>query len=157
CSKKIWDTAAKSGGTIDPATAAHAMSQPADSPVPATCPPGLRTAWQELLKDGGIAYLRRLMFRDVAETLATQIRADVDRQLDEFSSNLAARVAAERKRLSMGSSELKAAVTCYHVVLELRVALATRPQEFPILIQEGERLRKSLADLYDTGSTVDLL
>jgi hypothetical protein len=157
CSKKIWDAAVKNGGTIDPATAAHAMSQPADSLIPATCPPGLHTAWQELLKDGGISYLRRLMFRDVAETLAAQIRADVDRQLDEFSANLAARVAAERKRLSMGSSELQAAVTCYNVVLQLRVALGTKPQEFPILIQEGERLRKALADLFDTGSTAELL
>src|SRR5207253_827510 len=72
-------------------------------------------------------------------------------------SGLAARIAAERKRLSMGSSELQAAVTCYNVVLQLRVALGTRPQDFPILIQEGERLRKALADLFDSGSTAELL
>jgi hypothetical protein len=157
CAKKIWDVAAAAGGTADPAAAARMMNQSADHPVPATCPPGLQNAWKELLKDGGISNVRRLMFRDVAESLAGEIRQDVDRLLDEFNSGLAARVAAERKRLSMGSSELQAAVTCYNVVLQLRVALGTRPQDFPILIQEGERLRKALTDLFDSGDVGQLL
>src|SRR5207237_2343867 len=55
CSKKLFDMAMSTGGTADPAAAAQAMSQPADSPVPATCPPGLQNAWRELLKDGGIS------------------------------------------------------------------------------------------------------
>ncbi len=156
-SKKLWDAAVKAGGSADAGLAAQTMNQTAESPIPASCPAGLRAAWQELLKDGGISHIRRLMFRDVAETLAAQIRQDADRLLDEFGVTLKARVAAERKRLGMGTSELQAAMTCYNVVLQLKVALGTRPQEFPILIQEGERLRKSLSTLFDTGSTAELL
>lgn len=157
CSKKIWDSAVKGGGAADPALAAQMMNQPPDNPVPQTCPPGLHAAWNELLKDGGISSVRRLMFRDVAETLAAQIRQDVDRLLEEFSVGFAARVAAERKRLSLNSNELQAAVTCQHVVMELKVALAARPQDFPILVQEGERLRARLSELFDSGDVGKLL
>ena len=156
-SKKIWDAAVRGGGVADLAQAALSMNQTAADPTPATCPPGLHDAWKELLKDGGISNIRRLMFRDVAETLAAQIRIDVDRAFDDFAAGLAARVAAEKKRLSMGSGELQAAMTCYNVVLQLKVALGSRPQEFPILIQEGERLKKALADLFDSGNVGELL
>ena len=118
------------------------MSQTADDPVPATCPPGLRQAWLELLKDGGISNVRRLMFRDVAETLAAEIRQDVDRLLDDFSAGLAARVAAEKKRLSMGSSELQAAVTCYNVVLQLRVG----PRRVRVEVTDGNPKAATLAN-----------
>ena len=157
CSKKVWDAADRAGGAADPAFAAQTMNQTAESPVPATCPPGLRAAWMELLKDGGVSHLRTLMFREVAETLAGQIRQDVDRHLADFGTAFASRVAAERKRLAMGGSELQAAVTCYNVVLQLRAALATRPAEFAILTQEGDRLRHELTARFDQVSPPELL
>lgn len=157
CSKKIWDGVDPSTRAAEARFAAQTMSQAADAPTPESCPPGLRAAWQELLKDGGISNLRRLMFQDVAETLAAQIRQDVGRLLDQFGAEFAARIAAERKRLSMGSTELQAAATCFNVVLQLRAALGTRPGEFPILVQEGERLRQALTDLFERGSPPELL
>src|SRR5262249_7260680 len=86
-----------------------------------------------------------------------QIRRDVERKLGEFESNLASRVAAERKRLSMDTSELQAVATCYKVVLQLRAALGTRPAEFPILIQKGEDLRNRLTEQFERGSPAELL
>ncbi|MBX9581191.1 MAG: hypothetical protein K2X87_12850 [Gemmataceae bacterium] len=156
-SKKVWDAVDAAAGRADPAFAARTMGQPAESPVPPTCPPGLRAAWMELLKDGGVGLLRRLMFQEVAETLAGQIRQDVDRLLTDFGTAFAGRVAAERKRLAMGGSELQAAVTCYNVVLQLRAVLATRPAEFAILTQEAERLRHELTGLFDRTSPRELL
>lgn len=157
CSKKIWDAAAKSGGTADPAFAAQTMSQNPADPTPQSCPPALRPAWAELLKDGGISSARRLMTQDVAEALAGEIRADADRLLEKFSADLKHRTAGERKRLSMGTSELQAAVTCYNVVLQLRTDLTTRPHTFPALVEEGHRLRQGLTALFDGGSPAELL
>jgi len=157
CSKKLWDAAVKTGGTAERVFAAQTMSQTADAPVPPVCPAGLRPAWQELLKDGGISNLRSLMFREVAEALAAQLRRDADRLLDAFSAALAQRVAVERKRLAMGTTELQAAATCYGAVLQIRTALASRPHEFPALISEGDRLRQELAGVFDRGSPPELL
>ncbi len=157
CSKRIWDKAAASGGAVEPAFAAAMMSQTADAPVPETCPPGLRGAWTDLLADGGVGRIRALMFKDVAEALAGQIRQDVAARLGQFEQQFAARVKAERDRLSMDDGDLQAAMTCLNVVLQLRATLATRPADFPILVQEGERLRRALADLFDTGSTAEVL
>lgn len=157
CSKKVWDAVDRQTGVADPRTAAQTMYQSADAPVPDTCPLGLRAAWGELLRDGGISHLRRLMFRDVAEALARQIRDEVGRLLEEFHSALAARVAAERKRLAMDSTELQAVATCYNVVLQLRAALGTGVAGLPILLQEGERLRRTLTDQFERGSPPDLL
>ncbi len=158
CSKKLWDAAAQQPTkTADPEFAARTLSQPAESPVPAACPPGLRPAWQELLRDGGISHVRRLMFDEVPSSLAAQIRRDVTRLIEEFSEGFAGRVAAARRRLTMDHSELQAAFTCRTVVQHLLVALGPRLDGAPILIQEGERLRRALAELFDSGSTTELL
>lgn len=152
--KKVFDAAA---GGAPPAVAASILGQPADAPVPATCPPELRPAWDDLLHDGGVARLKRLMLREVAETLAGQIRAEAGRALDEFSAALAARAAAERKRLKMDRAALQAAVICHSTVLGLRAALAARPHDFPVLFQEGEVLRGALARLFEPAAATELL
>jgi hypothetical protein len=156
-SKKIWDAAVKAGGTADPAAAASTMCQPVANPIPDSCPPGLRTAWQELLKDGGVSLIRRLMFQDVAVTLAAQIRTDVDQKVEEFAREFTAKVTAEQKRSTMNQSDLQAAMTCYYAVLNLRVALATRLAEFPVLVRETEVLRHALGELFVTGATPEVL
>lgn len=156
-SNDVWPLAVASGGTADRAQAAARLKQSPDKPVPDMCPPGLRSAWEELLKDGGISYISRLILTDVAQALAKQIRQDVDKELDRFTAGFAARVSAERKRLTMGATELQAAFTCYSVVLQLKVTLGARLSEFPILIQEGERLRASLTGVFEKNAPPELL
>ena len=163
CSKKIWD-AARAGqpsplaaSHADPAAAAQIMGQPAASPVPEACPPGLRPAWNELLRDGGIGHLRTLMFRDVATALAAEIRRDVSRLLDEFHAEFERRVAAARRRLTMDRSELIKAMTCRNVVLNLRGDLGTRPGDFAVLAEQGDRLRQVLTALFEAGDAAKLV
>ena len=155
-SKKIWDAATKSRGKADPAFAAQTMSQSAAAPVPEACPPGLRPGWMELLKDGGVSLIRRLMFEDIATALAAQIRDDVGRLLGEFTREFDGRVAAERKRAAMNQGDIDAAQTCYYTVLSLRADVTTKPEEFRAA-QEMERVRQSLAGLFDTQATPEVL
>jgi len=157
CSSRIWQNVDPGTGMAEPAGAALTMSQSREKPVPESCPPGLRKAWEDLLKDGGVTRLRHLMFDDVATALASEIRRDVGRKLDEFHSEFAFRIEAERKRLSMDKGELQAANTCRNVVMNLWTTLATRPNDHPILLQEGERLRKSLLETFEQGGPPALL
>lgn len=156
-SKKIWDARDPGTNLADSAFAARTMNQSGERPIPESCPEGLRNAWNELLKDGGISRIRRLMFEEVAHSLAAQIRRDVAALVEEFESTFASRVMTERRRLSMASEDLQAAMTCYSVVLQLQKELSARLTEFPILLQEGERLRQSLARLFDEGTLSEVL
>lgn len=156
-SKRIWDAAVAGGGIADLALSAQLMSQSAAAPTPPDCPPGLRGAWQDLLKDGGISRLRDLMFREVADALAGQIREDADRLLSEFERDFRARVAAERKRATMSATDLLAPTTCYTALLSLRAELANRPDRFAGLRTEMSRLRQSLEELFDNQATPERL
>lgn len=157
CSKKIYDLAVSHGGTAPPDQAARFMSQPADQPVPSSCPEGLRRAWSELIKDGGISYLRELMFRQVPGTLAQEIQDQVRRTLSGFRETLARRVDAERRRLTLDCTQIQAVNTCRTAVSALRVQLADRPCEFPILVQETARLRQSLTTRFEQDTPRELV
>lgn len=157
CSKKIWDEAKdRQPPLAAPAVAARIMSQASAEPPP-TCPVGLRPAWGELLRDGGIGRIRALMFEEVAATLAGQIRADVAEGLTRFESDLAHRLELERTRLEGGHDLHKRAMTCYNVVLQLRHGLSSRLTDFPILVQQGEQLRSRLSALFEDADTAQTL
>lgn len=156
-SKKIWDAAVSAGGVAESSFSAQTMSQSTASPVPETCPPTLSGVWQELLRDGGVSLIRKLMFQEVAVSLAGQIRAEVDRSLESFSREFTALVAAEQKRAKMNQSDLQAAMKCYYAVLNARVGLTIRMSEYPVLVREVERLRLSLSQLFDSGAGAEVL
>ena len=135
-----------------PAWAAKRMRQSADRPVPETCPPELRPAWEALLADGGIGRLRTLITDDVAESLAAEIRAAADRDLKHVRRELDKRVAAEKARLAGGSQLYEKVYTCRAAVMSLVQSLTDEPGGFG-MAQTAEEFRGRLRRLLDNDET----
>lgn len=155
CSNQLWKEAGR--GQLTRESAARQLRQTADVPVPVSCPELMRPAWEQLLKDGGITHVRGLMFQTVARKLAGQIRDDVAKDLERFQLDLEHRVAAEKRKLAGGAELFQKAMTCYGVVLQLRVGLTSRPAEFPILVQQGEHLKRRLSEFFDNPATAQVV
>ncbi len=141
------------------ARAAHAaerLRQTADKPVPESCPPELRAAWEALLADGGIGRLRRLVTDDVAVSLAAEIRATAERDLERVRKELVKRVAAEKAKMAGGLQLYEKVKTCRAAVGSLRQVLTKEPGAFGML-QTAAELRARLTLLLDTEDNRNLL
>ncbi|OWK36463.1 hypothetical protein [Fimbriiglobus ruber] len=134
------------------AWAARRLKQPADRPVPETCPPELRAAWEALVEDGGISRLRALVTTDVARSLAAEIRAAVERDLAKIRRDLDHRKATEKARLAGGGQLHEKVGTCRAVVMSLEQALTDEPGSFG-MTQRAEELRGRLRQLLDNPET----
>ena len=119
-SKRIWDNALKNGGQADPRWACEMLGQPPDQPIPACCPENMRKAWEELLKDGGISHLRRLIFERVPRSVAAEVRQDVERELDRFHQTLEHRLQTEKRRRCLDPQERVDIQKCYTEVNRLQ-------------------------------------
>jgi len=134
------------------AYAAKQMKQSPDKPVPETCPPELRPAWEALLADGGIARLRKLITDDVGASLSAEIRATAVRDLEKVRRELDKRVAAERARQAGGSLLHEKVGTCRAAVMSLEQTLTDEPGAFGML-QTAEEFRARLRRLLDNDET----
>ncbi len=155
CSNELSKKASR--GTLTRGSAAEALKQTGEVPTPPSCPAGLQPAWEELLADGGIGRLRRLMLHDVAVSLAGLIRKEAADGLTRFEEDLTHRIEIERKKLLGGAELFQKAMTCYGTVLQIRVGLTSRPADFPILTQQGDQLRRKLSALFDDPNIIQVL
>ncbi len=138
------------------AYAAKQMKQTPDKPVPETCPPELRPAWEALLADGGIGRLRKLITDDVGASLSAEIRVTAERDLERVRKELDKRVAAEKARQAGGSQLHEKVGTCRAAVMSLEQSLTDEPGAFGML-QSAEEFRARLRRLLDNDETRKVL
>ncbi len=134
------------------AWAAERLKQSIDRPIPETCPPELRPAWEALLADGGIGQLRKLITDDVADSLSNEIRLSAERGLEKVRKELDRRVAAEKARLAGGSQLHEKVENCRVAVALLARTLTVEPGAFGML-QSAEEFRGRLRLLIDNPQT----
>ena len=134
------------------AYAAKQMKQTAEKPVPETCPPGLRSAWEALLADGGLSQLRKLVTNDVADTLSKEIRASAQRDLEAVRKQLEKRVAAEKARLAGGSQLHEKVDNCRVAVSLLARSLTDEAGAFG-MAQSSVAFRDRLRGVVDNEQT----
>jgi len=118
--KRIWENALRNNGRANLEQACDLVGQTPERPIPACCPENMRSAWEELLRDGGISYLRRLIFEHVAQSVAAEVRQDVERRLQRFDERLEHHLRAEELRRRLDPEALRNIQTCYSEVLRLQ-------------------------------------
>lgn len=124
--KRIWENALRNKGRANLEQACDFVGQTPERPIPACCPENMRSAWEELLKDGGISYLRRLIFEHVARSVAAEVRQDVERKLKRFHEKLEQHLQAEELRRRLDPEALRNIQTCYSEVIRLQRDLLLR-------------------------------
>ena len=139
------------------AMSARMLCQTPEQPFPEVCPQNLRSAWEELLSDGGIERIRRLMNQDVAKTLSSEIQSDAIRRLVDFDDQLERAVEAERARQEGGAELLEHVNLCLQTVLDLSNRLGRRLSGFDLLLQLGEQLRGSLNGMFERPEQIQVL
>lgn len=142
-SNTLYEYAAAAGGTLSEADAARYMRL-GNQPFPETLPDSLKPAWAELLRDGGVAHLRKLVTHEVAASVATQLRAAAKRDLSSLRSDVAHLV--KTVNTAVAPTTRRNAVLCHNAILRLRDGLARQPGDFAALVQIREDLRTALTE-----------
>ena len=115
-----------------------------DKPFPDSLPASLKTAWEALLTDGGVAHLRHLVTTDVASSVAEKIRADAHKDLVGLQKDIGHLVKAATA--TVAPTTRRNAVQCEMAILRLRDGLVRQPAEFSFLAQVRDELRTALAE-----------
>ena len=98
-------------------------------------------AFQHLLEDGGISYLRKLILETISEAVPVKSRQAPSDELKQFERRIDAhRLETEQRRVKGGRQQRDQAIQCHDMIQELLMELGTRTEFFRPL---AEHLRKS--------------
>jgi hypothetical protein len=156
-SKRIWDNALQNNGKAEITLTCTLLGQRPESPIPSCCPEELRKAWQELVKDGGISYLRQLIFERVARSVADEVRQDVERKLKRFQERLDYHLQAEQMRRHLDPEALRNLQLCFSEVSRLSRDLLLRWREYTAARAELDKYRdQELKNVIESLEQVNL-
>lgn len=142
-SNTLFEYAQTTGGALPKEEAARYMRL-GERPFPETLPDSLKTAWSELLRDGGVDHLRKLVTTTVAESVAAEIRASARKEIASLAKDVAH--LAKTATASVAPTTRRNAVLCHNAILRLRDGLARQPGDFPALARVRDDLRTALAE-----------
>lgn len=131
-SNKVFALPKDANGRVPIDRAADRLGVPAADPIPPKCraDSGLAEAFGQLIADGGIAHLRQLIRRTVADAVAAQIGGGARRELDSLADELTRKIETENRRVSGGRQQRDHAITCHDTVLELLLEVGTHNELF---------------------------
>jgi GTPase SAR1 family protein len=144
-SRRLIDTAQEA--PLELSRAAGLLGLRESQSTPNTLPTEMSPIWAELLRDGGVSRLRRIMLEEMAESVATQIRTTARQELVRLKDDVTFFIEAEKRRRTGGVALRNKAVQCRNAILKLREGLANRATDFPALAELREFLRGKMATL----------
>jgi len=117
----IYEMVDPAAGRAVPQEAAIKLSVRADDPIPPRCKerPAFKAAFEELLKDGGIGKLRRLIREDLARAVAEEMQRQARADLGDLALELTGVEEAEDRRHGLNEEERRNARVCYRAVYEV--------------------------------------
>ncbi|MCZ2342472.1 MAG: dynamin family protein [Bacteroidales bacterium] len=142
-SNTLFEYAQHTNGALSEADAARYMRL-GTQPFPDTLPDSLKHAWAELLHDGGVRHLRKLVTHEIAASVATQIRNAARRELASLRQDVAHLV--KSVTATVAPTTRRNAVLCQNAILRLRDGLIRQPEDFAALVQIRADLRTALAE-----------
>jgi GTPase SAR1 family protein len=134
-------------GPVELSKAAALMGLPESQAIPSTCPDEMKPIWVELLQDGGVSRLRKIMLEEMARSVANQIRLTAKQELTRLKDDVTFFTEAEKRRRTGGVALRDKATQCRNRILQLREGLASRATELPALAELREFLRGKMANL----------
>lgn len=147
-SRKIYELPR---GPDDKASLEHVAAMfgvPVADPIPPKCKTDrmLSSAFQQLLNDGGISHLRKLILETVSDSVSAQIAHGTRKVLRSLQEELTHMVETEQRRVKGGRQVREQAITCHDTVLELLLELGTRTEFFrPLANHVEQKLYERLA------------
>lgn len=147
-SRKVYELPRGSEGKVSLDQAAAMFGVPQTDPIPPKCKSDrvLANAFQQLLNDGGISHLRRLILETVSDSVSSQIVLGARKELRSLSEELTHKIETEQRRVKGGRQVREQAITCHDTVLELLLELGTRTEFFrPLAEHLEQKLYEKLA------------
>ncbi|MFL5338569.1 MAG: hypothetical protein ACJ8F7_00230, partial [Gemmataceae bacterium] len=142
-SKRVFELAEANRGKAPVEKVAVLLGVSPQDPIPPRCKSDrvLATAFQHLLDDGGVAYLRRMILETISDAVSAQISAAARREIQLLREEFAHKVEIEHRRKKGGKQQRDDAITCRDTVQELLHELGMRAEFFRPL---AEHLREKL-------------
>jgi GTPase Era involved in 16S rRNA processing len=147
-SRKIFELPRGADGNASLELAAAMFGVPVSDPIPPKCKTDriLSNAFQNLLNDGGISHLRKLILETVSDSVSAQIAQGARKELRLLQEELTHKVETEQRRVKGGRQVRERAITCHDTVLELLMELGTRTEFFrPLATHLEQKLYEKLA------------
>jgi len=147
-SRKIYELPRVQDDRVAIETAAAMFGVPSADPIPPKCKSDrvLANAFQNLLNDGGISHLRKLILETVSDSVSSQIAQGARKQLRSLQEELTHRVETEQRKVKGGRQLREQAITCHDTVLEMLLELGTRTEFFrPLADHLEQKLYEKLA------------
>lgn len=127
------------------------LTRPLDDPIPACFNkvPALYKAFKELLANGGIVALRELLTKELAESVAKELREEAAAKLERLDTKLRYEVKRRHDADNLDKTQKHAASRCHEMIQKLRTRLESRRDLFEPLAQE---LAKQLREKFQTDN-----